>query len=49
MTLATIFLIVALICFILAAFNVPAGPISMIGLGLAFVVAAQLVGRIVIG
>ncbi len=44
MTLSTIFLAVAFICFVLAAFGVKTGKISTVALGLAFWVLALLVG-----
>jgi hypothetical protein len=42
MTLGTIFLVVALVCFLLAAFNVAVKKVSLIGLGLAFLTLAML-------
>jgi hypothetical protein len=44
MSLALIFLIVALVLFLLSAFNVPSSRVGLQSLGLAFVVIAQLVG-----
>lgn len=43
MSIALIFLVVALVLFALAAFNVPT-PVNLTAAGLAFVVLAQLVG-----
>lgn len=43
MTIASILLVVSLILFLLAAFNVPAGPVSLGWAGAAFFVLAQLV------
>ena len=42
MTLGTILLVIALVCFVLAAFNVAVKKVSMIGLGLAFITLAML-------
>jgi len=49
MTLSTILMAVALICFVLAAFGVRTGKISMVAVGLAFWVLATLVGTVRIG
>ena len=49
MTLSTIFLAIALICFVLAAFGVKTGKVSILALGLAFWVLATLVGAVHIG
>ena len=43
MTIATILLILALVCFVLAAFGASAGRISLTPLGLAFLCASMLV------
>ena len=43
MTVSTIFLIVALILFVLAAINAPVPKVNLIGAGLAFWVLAALV------
>lgn len=40
----SILLILAFICFVVAAIGVPAGRVNLIGLGLAFWVGAQLFG-----
>lgn len=48
MALGTIFLIVALVLFILAAIGVPASRVNLTAAGLAFMAAAMLVGRVVI-
>ena len=45
MTVATILLIVALIAFLVATFNVPS-PINLLALGLALATAASLTGTI---
>lgn len=42
LTLASLFLLIALILFILAAVGVPSGRFSLIAAGLAFVTAALL-------
>lgn len=42
MSISLIFLIVALVLFLLAAFNVPSTRVGLLPLGLAFWVAAQL-------
>jgi O-antigen ligase len=42
MSLGTIFLVVALVCFLLAAFNVAVKKVSLLGLGLAFFTLAML-------
>lgn len=44
MTISTLFLIIALVLFVLAAFNVPARNVALGWLGAAFVVAAMLIG-----
>jgi len=44
MSLATLFLVIALICFILAAIGVAVSRVNLIAAGLAFVVAAALFG-----
>lgn len=44
MTIAALLLIIALICFILAAFGVATDRINLIALGLAFYVGSLLVG-----
>jgi hypothetical protein len=49
MTLSTILMAVALICFVLGAIGVRTGKVSMVPLGLAFWVLATLVGAIHIG
>ena len=49
MTLSTILMAVALICFVLAAFGVRTGKVSMVALGLAFWVLSMLVGTVHIG
>lgn len=49
MTLSTILMAVALVCFALAAFGVRTGKVSMVALGLAFWVLATLVGAVRIG
>lgn len=49
MTLSTIFLAVAFICFLLAAFGIKIGKVSIMALGLAFWVLATLVGVVHIG
>jgi hypothetical protein len=49
MTLGTILLIAALICFVLAAVGVGVGRINLIGAGLACVVASVLAGGYVVG
>jgi hypothetical protein len=49
MTLSTILIAVALICFVLAAFGVRTGKISTVALGLAFWALATLVGAVRIG
>jgi hypothetical protein len=41
MNVQTVFIIVALVCFILAACNVPA-PVNFVGLGLSFYMGALL-------
>ena len=45
MTLGTIFMVVALICFLLAAFNVAVKKVSLVALGLAFLTLAMLIGE----
>lgn len=45
MSALTILLLIALICFLLAAFNVGTPPVNLTSLGLAFVVIALLVSR----
>ncbi len=49
MTLATLFLIAALICFGLAAFGVATGRVSLVPLGLGLWVCALLFGATRIG
>jgi hypothetical protein len=49
MTLGTILLIVALICFLLAAVGASAGRINLIALGLACAVGSVLAGAYVVG
>jgi len=44
--LPLVFLIVALVLFILAAIGVPAGRFSLIAAGLAFFTASFLVGKV---
>jgi hypothetical protein len=44
MTLSTVFLIVAFICFVLATVGVPTGRWSLLAIGLAFWVLADLLG-----
>lgn len=46
MTLGTIFLIVALILFILAAIGVPSSRVNLTAAGLAFWVGAVLIGHV---
>lgn len=46
MTAQTILLVIALICFLIAAFNIGTPPVNMTALGLAFCVIAMLVGRV---
>jgi len=48
MTLATIFLIVALVLFILSAVGVSAPRVNLMAAGLAFWVAAEIFGRTVL-
>jgi hypothetical protein len=45
MTLHSVFLIAALVCFILAALNATVPRINLVGAGLAFWIAAALVAR----
>ena len=49
MTIGTILLVAALICFILAAVGVGLGRINLIGAGLACVVGSVLAGGYVVG
>ncbi len=49
MAAGTILLIIALICFLLAAFGVALARINLIAAGLACVVASMLVGSYVVG
>ena len=49
MTIGTILLIAALVCFVLAAVGVGVGRINLIGLGLACAVGSVLVGQHVLG
>ena len=49
MTLGTILLIVALICFVLAAVGVAVSRLNLIALGLACWVASVLAGAYVVG
>ena len=49
MTLSLLLLIVAFICFLLAAFNVATGRVSTVALGLAAWVLSTLVGGVTIG
>lgn len=46
MALGTIFLIVALVLFILSAIGIPASRVNLTAAGLAFMAAAMLVGRL---
>lgn len=46
MALGTIFLIVALIMFILSAIGIPASRVNLTAVGLAFLTAAFLVGHV---
>jgi hypothetical protein len=46
MTLLTLFLILALVCFILSAIGIPSSRINLQSLGLAFWVLGMLVGGI---
>jgi hypothetical protein len=46
MTLALVFLIAALVLFLLAAIGVTTGRVNLTAAGLACLVAAQLVGRV---
>jgi len=46
MTLALVFLIAALVLFLLAAIGVATGRVNLTAAGLACLVAAQLVGRV---
>lgn len=48
MTLATFFLLAALACFLLSAFGVEFGRISLVPMGLASLVAASLVGGAIV-
>ena len=41
--MTTIFLVIALICFIAAAFGMSTGKINLVALGLAFMAGAQLI------
>jgi hypothetical protein len=45
MSALTILLIIALICFLIAAFNIGTPPVNLTALGLAFVTIAMLVSR----
>lgn len=49
MTLATLFLVLALICFVVAAIGVATGRVGILPLGLAFWVCSQLFGSVRIG
>ena len=49
MTLSTILLAIAFICFLLGAFGVKTGKVSIMSLGLAFWVLSSLVGVVRIG
>ncbi len=49
MTLSTILMAVALVCFVLAAFGVRTGRVNMVAVGLAIWVLATLVGAVRIG
>jgi hypothetical protein len=46
MSISGLFLVVALVLFILAAVNVPSSKINLVALGLAFCVAAALAGSV---
>jgi len=48
MTLATIFLIVALVLFILSSVGINAPRVNLMAAGLAFWVAAEIFGRILL-
>jgi hypothetical protein len=45
-TIPTILLVLALACFVLAAFGASAGRVSLTPLGLAFLTAAMLAGNL---
>lgn len=49
MTVATILLVAALVCFVLAAFGFVLARINLMAAGLAFAVASVLVGSHVLG
>lgn len=44
--LVLIFLVLALVCFLLAAFNVASGRVNLMALGLMFWVATQIPGLV---
>lgn len=44
-TIAFVFLLLAFVCFVVAAINAPVPKINIMALGLAFFTVAQLVGR----
>lgn len=46
LTLSVVFLIISLVLFVLAAIGVNLGKLNLIAGGLAFAIAAHLVGRI---
>lgn len=43
MTLGKALVLIAFVCFLLAALGVPLGPLSLLPLGLAFLAASKLV------
>ncbi len=47
-TIAVLFLVAALICFVLAAWPIVSSRLNLIALGLAFFTAAELVGKVVV-
>jgi hypothetical protein len=49
LSLSSLFLIIALILFILAAFGVASSKVNLTALGLAFLTAALLAGNVVVG
>ena len=49
MTAGTILLVIALVCFVLAAVGVGVGRVNLIGLGLACCVGSVLAGAYVVG
>lgn len=44
MSIATLFLLIALILFVIAALGVASGRVNLVAAGLAFATAAQLIG-----